>query len=179
MSKQREALELARKYIERECEHVDYGYMRTDNPNDFCPDHDSCTDDEIAAHKAACDAYDKGEYDPSETAHSETQVDANGEVVRHILRAPWGIGTYRWRDPEGEDAIAAIDAASAEIRNLRKRNEDTDRRLSLVLHELAGAASLCWEPNPSGVFDTGRALGFVEEAINELRATLRGQQPKE
>jgi len=40
---------------------------------------------------------------------------------------------------------------------------------SRILHELAGAASLCWSPNPSGVFDSQAALGHVEKALSELR----------
>lgn len=41
---------------------------------------------------------------------------------------------------------------------------------SRILHELAGAVSLCWEPKPTGVFDSQKALGFVEAALAELRA---------
>jgi hypothetical protein len=40
---------------------------------------------------------------------------------------------------------------------------------SRILHELAGAASLCWEPKPTGVFDSQTAIGFVEQALKELR----------
>lgn len=47
-----------------------------------------------------------------------------------------------------------------------------DGLLSRVLHELAGAASLCWEPKPTGVFDTEQALQFVESAIKELRVAI-------
>ena len=35
-----------------------YGFMKTDNPHDFWPDHESCTEAEIAAHKEACDVWD-------------------------------------------------------------------------------------------------------------------------
>jgi hypothetical protein len=40
---------------------------------------------------------------------------------------------------------------------------------SRILHELAGAASLCWRPKPNGVFDTELNLTFVKEALKELR----------
>lgn len=56
---------------------------------------------------------------------------------------------------------------------LREANIECDRQLSRVLHELAGAASLCWKPKPSGVFDTTEAITEVERAITELRAILR------
>lgn len=58
----------------------------------------------------------------------------------------------------------------------RARNKECDLLLSRVLHELAGSASLCWEPKPTGVFATELALGFVEDAIKELRAVLAGEK---
>lgn len=44
--------------------------------------------------------------------------------------------------------------------------------LSRILHELAGAASLCWTPHPSGVFDSQEAIKHVESAIAEIRERL-------
>jgi hypothetical protein len=41
---------------------------------------------------------------------------------------------------------------------------------SRILHELVGAASLCWEPKPTGVFDTETAIKLVGDALAELRA---------
>ena len=40
-----------------------------------------------------------------------------------------------------------------------------------VLGELAGAASLCWIPKPTGVFDSTQASKFVEGAIAQLQAS--------
>lgn len=48
---------------------------------------------------------------------------------------------------------------------------------SRILHELAGAASLCWEPKPTGVFDSSKAILFVEEAIKKLRESCASQPP--
>ena len=42
--------------------------------------------------------------------------------------------------------------------------------LSRILHELAGAASMCWTPAPTGVFDSQEAIKHVEAAIEEIRA---------
>lgn len=67
-------------------------------------------------------------------------------------------------------AADALAAAQADARRAR----ECDLTLSRVLHELAGHASLCWSPKPTGVFDTGEALAAVESAINELRGILRG-----
>jgi len=65
--------------------------------------------------------------------------------------------------PDTVAALARIALAAAEC----------DLTLSRVIHELAGAASLCWEPKPTGVFDSSLAIGFCEDAIDELRAILR------
>lgn len=74
-----------------------YGYYRPKNPHDFHPDAESCTEDEIAAHKAACEAWDAGIYKDN---YGDGWVSPNV----HILRAPWGIGSYTDEVPE----IAAI-----------------------------------------------------------------------
>lgn len=65
----------------------EYGFYRPANPYDFYPDPELCSKEEISAWWAACAAYDRGEYTP----------DKGSEWVEdtHILRAPWGIGTYK------------------------------------------------------------------------------------
>lgn len=70
-----------------------YGYYRPENPHNFHPDAESCTADEIAAHKAACDAWDAGTYKDN---YGDGWVGPNV----HILRAPWGIGSYTDEAPE-------------------------------------------------------------------------------
>jgi hypothetical protein len=99
----RTMLEQARQYIEAASMTHGYGFARPANPHDFHPDHESCSAEEIAAHKAACEAYDKGEY----------TLERGSEWVgaMHILRAPWGIGSYNERDPAAEPILAAINAA--------------------------------------------------------------------
>lgn len=47
---------------------------------------------------------------------------------------------------------------------------------SRILHELAGAASLCWEPRPTGVFDSQEAIGYVEAALQELRQSAKQER---
>jgi len=66
-----------------------------------------------------------------------------------------------------------IEALHEDIRRLRARISNCDMQLSLVLHELAGAASLCWDPKPTGVFDTSLAIEHVERSIKLLRGLLR------
>jgi hypothetical protein len=99
------------RFIEERATVGGYGFYRPANPHDFSPDHESCTPEEIAAHKAACDAFDKGDYKPP--LGSETFRGEKGETVLHILRAPWGIGSYSEIDPEAEPLIARARAAIA------------------------------------------------------------------
>lgn len=96
-------LKKLRDYVDTKSQEYGYGFYRPDNPHDFTPDADQCSDDEIAAHKAACEAYDKGEY-----THEHSGCSHEGSM--HILYAPWGIGSYVIRDDEAEELIAAIDA---------------------------------------------------------------------
>lgn len=102
------ALIVCRPIIEDHGTEGGYGYYRPANPHDFHPDGDSCSEEEIAAHKAACEAFDKGEYVP-EGGHQC----APGA---HILVAPWGIGGYTYTDPECAKLLAEIDAAIAKAR---------------------------------------------------------------
>lgn len=111
----RAALEMARSYIDATSTEPGYGFARPDNPHDFHPDAESCSADEIAAHKAACDAYDKGEYTP------ERGSEWIGAM--HILRAPWGIGTYIMRDEQAVKVLAAIDSSLAQQSTADKASE--------------------------------------------------------
>jgi hypothetical protein len=69
-------------------------------------------------------------------------------------------------------SLQEIDELRADLAAARARNQECILLLSRVLHELAGSASLCWEPKPMGVFDSQQAIGFVEAAIQELRSAL-------
>ena len=103
----REVIGKMLRFIDERASVSGYGFYRPANPHDFSPDHDSCSADELAAHKAACEAYDRGEY--TAPKGSEFLRDDDGKVT-HILRAPWGIGSYSETDP---DAVPLIDAARA------------------------------------------------------------------
>lgn len=53
-------------------------------------------------------------------------------------------------------------------------NDPDPLHLSRILHELAGAASMCWTPKPStAVFDSQQAIAFVEQAIAEIRRRMQ------
>jgi len=84
-----------------------------------------------------------------------------------VQPSTWYVQAEKCRELERELAAA------------RSTIRECDSELSRVLHELAGAASLCWEPKPSGVFNTTEALTQVKRAINELRSILRRDAAKE
>lgn len=100
-----ETLQAVRNYIDATSSQTGYGYSRPANPNDFFPDAECCTPEEIEAHRAACEAFDKGEYTP------DPRIESTGRA--HILLAPWGIGSYTYRDGHADELIAAIDALAA------------------------------------------------------------------
>jgi hypothetical protein len=46
---------------------------------------------------------------------------------------------------------------------------DNAKTIEEVIGQLAGAASLCWKPKPTGVFESSMASAFVGEALERLR----------
>lgn len=104
------ALKLALPFLEQEAVISGYGYYRPANPHDFHPDHESCTAEEIANHKAACEAYDAGNYRDD---YGDGWIAPNV----HVTKAPWGIGSYTDDIPElkaqAEFCRAAIAKAEA------------------------------------------------------------------
>ncbi len=68
---------------------VVYGYPCVTNPNDFTPDTECCSPDEIAAHKAACESWGKPSYKPNDGCYTKVAEDG---TVMHIVRTSWGIG---------------------------------------------------------------------------------------
>jgi len=71
-----------------------------------------------------------------------------------------------WDDPtSGHRKYFALRAAAATLRGMKECN----LQLSRILHEMAGSVSLCWEPKPTGVFQSTQAAEFVAAAIAEIR----------
>lgn len=65
----------------------------------------------------------------------------------------------------------SLDALRADAERLRQK-------LPEILGVLAGAASLCWEPRPTGVFDSSLASMFVDRALKECDAVLAAMERK-
>jgi hypothetical protein len=102
-------LRASRKWVEEAGTINGYGFYRPENPHNFSPDAESCSDEEMANHKAACEAWDRGDYKAPQG--SESFYDEKGELTMHILRAPWGVGSYTDMVDEVADLLAAIDCA--------------------------------------------------------------------
>lgn len=72
--------------------HSGYGFFSGGDPRNFFPDHESCSPEEIANHKRACEAAEKHGLTDLECP-SFFFKDDNGNVG-HVLKAPFGIGSY-------------------------------------------------------------------------------------
>lgn len=68
-----------------------YGFPCVGDPRDFLPDAECCSPEEIETHRLACANYGKPDYEPNKGCFSEH--DAAGNLVLHVTRTSWGIGT--------------------------------------------------------------------------------------
>lgn len=75
-----------------------YGYFNGGDPRSFYPDHESCSETEISNHRAACRLWDEAEHLHSKSLQPEDcpsgWIQSPGGTAIHILRSPYGIGTY-------------------------------------------------------------------------------------
>ena len=67
-----------------------YGYPCVEDPNDFSPDAECSSPQEIEAHRTACANYGKPSYVPNKGCFSHHSDD--GQLVMHVTRTSWGIG---------------------------------------------------------------------------------------
>ena len=95
-----------------------YGYFHGGDPRKFHPDHEDCSEQEIASHKAACALWDeaeaRGETPTPEKCPSGWIRNDKGEAIAHVLRSPYGIGCYTFEfdqywEPLGDREPASDD----------------------------------------------------------------------
>lgn len=67
-----------------------YGFPCVSDPNDFDPDRESSSPEEVAAWERAKATYGKPEHEPNKGCFSE--YDAEGKLLLHVTRTSWGIG---------------------------------------------------------------------------------------
>lgn len=105
------------------------------------------------------------------------------EPTPEMLAGGWGywlnvMAPGKQRDTAAKEYTAMLAAAPVpdhfrDAAEMMADPADPDPlHLSRILHELAGAASLCWEPRPAGVFDSQLAIQFVEQALSEIRSRM-------
>lgn len=79
---------------------VGYGYFHGGDPRNFHPDVECCTQAEVDNHRRACELWNEAERDGKtpepEECPSGWIYDNNGKPVVHVLRSPYGIGTYTY-----------------------------------------------------------------------------------
>lgn len=63
----------------------------------------------------------------------------------------------------------ALQERDDEIERLQQqRNHGIARGAKEVIGEACGSVSMCWEPKPTGVFDSSKAIAFCDEAFDKL-----------
>jgi len=67
-----------------------YGYPCVENPNDFTPDKECSSPEEIETHRLACLQYKTADYKSNRGCFFEHSDD--GKSVKHVTRTSWGIG---------------------------------------------------------------------------------------
>lgn len=105
-----------------------YGYFPGGDPRSFDPDPECSTEEERAAHKAACEAWERGERpegprhvfcSPEEAAEKLAAGGFDAATIGHegarLQPSGFGLGTYHMHDEEADDVLAQIRAALAQL----------------------------------------------------------------
>lgn len=82
--------------VRRESEYVGYGNFHGGDPRDFTPDPECLTEQEQANHRAACEAWSRGE----QTQHKGCEWVSPD---MHVMRTPFGLGSYVIRNEQAAD----------------------------------------------------------------------------
>lgn len=107
-----DALRLAEPILREAAEpHAGYGGFHGGDPRNFTPDPECSTDEEREKHRLACERWDRGEATAPEPDSHERHYNDAGEMVRHVARAGFGLGTYVIHDENAERALRAARAA--------------------------------------------------------------------
>jgi hypothetical protein len=89
-----------------------YGFWCGGDPRKFHPDAEDCTAEELAAHKAACEAFDKADALGEKLEPMPCQSGWIGPSI-HITKSPFGIGSYTFPSFAAQKALAALGAVDA------------------------------------------------------------------
>lgn len=112
----RGALIAARTYLrEQQQANQGYGYFLGGDPRDFTPDGEVCTPEEIAAHRAACEAWERGERPELDRHHHKIVQLEDGRHGVASFSGPFGMGVYTMSDEDADDVLGQIEAALAAL----------------------------------------------------------------
>ncbi len=75
-----------------------YGYPHVSDPRDFSPDPECCSDEEMAAHKRACETFGTPDYQQPKNGCVSIQM---GDTTAIATRTSWGIGFNSYRQCDG------------------------------------------------------------------------------
>lgn len=92
-----------------------YGFPCVENPHDFWPDKESCTEAEIAFWEDAKKRWDAGERGVR-GARCESVYDDQGNLKVHVTRTSWGIGTNEVEMDDFEFEAASPEPPAGEKR---------------------------------------------------------------
>lgn len=118
-------------FLPTDDEQIGYGAFHGGDPRDFTPDPECSTDEERAAHKAACDAWNRGEeieirggceyrkVEPGTALATAVEENRKGAAVASVIGPDlvrvqvqtFGLGTYVCRDPQVTEIVERINAA--------------------------------------------------------------------
>lgn len=92
---------------------IGYGFFPGGDPRNFHPDFEAATPEEIANHKRACEAAESG----AVNVDSDGQWVGDGELVAHITRCQFGLGTYTVPDERAQKFLDRMNAAVKRYRD--------------------------------------------------------------
>lgn len=123
----RATLEAVRAFVPEDEEQETYGAFPGGDPREFTPDPESSTDEERAAHKAACDAWNAGDKIEIRGGCGEVEVEPDTELATavdeirggaavatasrghvRVQLQTFGLGTYTYRDGQVVEMRARI-----------------------------------------------------------------------
>ncbi len=79
-----------------------YGFYCGGDPRKFFPDEESCSEKEIENHKKACQLWNEMEAKGEAPTPEKCPSGWNEDHTVHILRAPYGIGSYEYEVEDDE-----------------------------------------------------------------------------
>lgn len=160
----REALQLCVVALQDRVEEPDqvYGSFIGGDPRDFSPDSECSTDEERAAHKADCAAWDRGERTYS-VQHGRVTTPLEGGGLVSASFAGYGLGVNTLHDSLGgvleraRAALAAVEGQETDVRDL----------LGFVEGKQAG-----WADATTFVREMGRTAGH--KSVVDLAEVMAG-----